>query len=237
MTQNFLITIWAFTVGLGIFRYFEEDICLACFKHGRKVVSFIIGAMISIIFLELLMDVYRNINSTNELLALFLPLGFIISFLIEKHIYSHPKRKNKKEELHKMYVIVSSISAFFLGIIFATDLQSTMFKEILLLVTFCLFHIMGSMYVHHIDEKETSMRSKKIKRLLYGASPVYGLLLGLSLNLSEPINVALLAIFAGAMMHIIVDDIMTEEKKTNVGWFLAGTLFFTGLFAMDIFLL
>lgn len=235
--QNFLITIWAFTVGLSIFRYFEEDLCLACFKHGRKVVSFIIGAMISIIFLELLMDVYRNINSTNELLALFLPLGFVISFFIEKHIYSHPKRKNKKEELHKMYVIVSSISAFFLGIIFASDIQSTMFKEILLLVTFCLFHIMGSMYVHHIDEKETSMRSKKNKRLLYGFSPVYGLLLGLSLNLPKTVNVALLALFAGTMMHVIVDDIMTEEKKTSAGWFLAGLLFFTGLFAIDIFLL
>lgn len=237
MPQSFLITIWAFTLGLSVFRYFEEDICLACFKHGRKVVSFIIGAMIPIIFLELLMDVYKEINATHEFFAFFLPLGFIISFFIEKHIYSHPKRKNKKEELHKMYVIISSISAFFLGIIFATDIQSTMFKEILLLVTFCLFHIMGSMYIHHIDEKETSMRSKKVKKLIYGASPIYGFLVGRILNSHTIINLILLAIFAGAMMHLIIDDIMTEEKKTNVGWFLTGALFFTGFFAIDIFLL
>lgn len=237
MTQEFLITIWAFTIGLSIFRYFEENICLAGFKYGRKIVSFITGAMIPIIFLELLKDVYIDINITNELLALFLPIGFIISFLIEKHIYSHPKRKNKKEKLHSMYLVISSVSAFFLGIIFATDIQTNLYNEILLLVTFCLFHIMRSIYMHHIDNKETHMHSKKIKRLLYGASPIYGFLLGSLLNIHSTINIALLAIFSGAMMHIIVYDIMIEEKETILSYFLLGAIIFTGLFTIDIFLL
>lgn len=237
MEHTLLTTIWAFVIGLSIFRYFEEDICLASFTYGRKIVSFIIGAMIPIIFLELLNDVYLQIHTTHDILALLLPFGFIASFLIERHIYSHPKRKNKKKELHKMYAIVSSISAFLLGIIFATNIQATLYQEILLLVTFCLFHIMSSIYVHHIDEKETNMHSSKLRRLIYAFSPVYGFAFALTIQLPQVISVSLFAIFSGALMHVIVDDIMTEEKETILSWFLIGALLFTGLFTVDIFFL
>lgn len=210
---------------------------MACFRHGREVVSFIIGAMIPIIFLELLMDVYKEINTTDKLFTLFLPLGFVLSFLIERHIYREKKQKNKKQELHKMYVIISFIWAFFLGVIFATDIQENLYMEILLLVTFCLFHIMGSIYVHHIDEKETNMHSQKLKRLTYGFAPVYGYLLASNFLLPHGMTIGLLAVFTGAMTHTIVDDIMAEERKTLLSWFLAGNILFTFLFAVNIFLL
>lgn len=237
MPQSFLITIWAFTLALSIFRYFEEDICIACFGHGRKIVSFIIGAMIPIIFLELLMDVYKEINTTDKLFALFLPFGFVLSFLIERHIYREKKQKNKKQELHGMYVVVSFIWALFLGVIFATEIQANLYMEILLLVTFCLFHIMGSIYVHHIDQAETNMHSQKLKRLVYGFAPVYGYLLADNFNMPREVTVALLAVFTGIITHTVVDDIMAEERKTVLAPFLAGNILFTFLFAVDIFLL
>ena len=193
--------------------------------------------MIPIIFLELLKDTYENIHETNDLLALFLPLGAIISYIIERHIYVDLRKKAKLRELHNMYLIFSSAFAFIIGMIFVDNLQSTLFEEILFLVTFLLFHLMSSIYMHHIDDTETKVRHTSLSVVLILAfTPMYGVIFATYAHISEIANTIILALFSGAYIHVVVDDIMAEERKTHALYFIGGAGFFSLLYAVSILL-
>ncbi len=238
MENSLVVAVWICVVVYGLFRFAEDHIRLGALPHARKIISFIVGAMIPIIFLELLKDTYENIHETNDLLALFLPLGAIISYIIERHIYGDLRKREKLHELHNMYLIFSSVFAFIIGMIFIDNLQETLFEEILFLITFLLFHLMSSIYMHHIDDTETKVRHTPLFIvLLLAFTPVYGVFFGTFVHISEVTNTIILALFSGAYIHVVVDDVMAEERKTHALYFVGGATFFSMLYAMSILLI
>lgn len=216
------------TIGIGIalmsiIKYFEDSFCLACRTNGRKIVSILIGAISVSIFVELLDDIYTGIHATQNLLVLFLPVGFIISLLIEKHINNHAKNR-KLKELGIFAKMISFFSGLIIGILAFQIIQGTLVKEIFFLLMLVSYDMIRDLSMHVIhEEKQKATTTQKISRVFLSLSPVYGLLIAWSLPITPFYNVSLLALFGGAMIYIVAKEVLPKEKYIDSNGLLLGS--------------
>jgi hypothetical protein len=101
---------------LSFVKYIDKDFCLQTLKNGRSIISFLVGAAITLLFTEVLNEAYKEIHRIHDGLILILPLTFYLSMVFKNHIKNHKGIRAKKEK--SLYAsILSFLSGIILGMI------------------------------------------------------------------------------------------------------------------------
>ena len=222
---------------LSLLRYKTGSLCLACTKHGNKIMSFIIGAAIMLIFLHLLSVVYFEIGSLHPFLILLLPIGFCTFLFIEQHVQHHKRKDIQTEEARTVHLVLSAISRILVGFALIQNTQSSLVDGILLIFVFVLYDLIDTITLHSLHHrKEVVSMKHKLRRVLFSLAPVYGYVIGLLINIPRVIHFGIVAFLTGIILHAIFREIIPEEKRILPLYFSIGVLFFVGLFFLDAFL-
>jgi hypothetical protein len=222
-------------IALSVFKYYESKICVICHKQGKKVISFLVGATIITIFVELLDDVYLSVHSTNNLLILFLPFAFMILMLVERHIYRHRSKELMHKELKKMIKVLSFSSGFMIGLISVYDLKTTITTQIIFILFLLAFDFIRELSIHMIEgEHKVRTIPQKIKKVFYALSPVYGFTLAYFVAMPPYLKTSILSLFAGSMIYVLVKEVVvTREEKIQPPQFVAGALVMVAIFLVN----
>ena len=204
---------------LAVVHYFNEKFDLEDPAKRHKVVSFVAGISITYIFLLLLPEVYRGVESLNQFLFLFILAGFACFHLIEKHIYQH----ESKEMLHEQLRVVHSATFFFYHFVIGILLVGLVEKNItggLLFFIPILFHTAvsgASLSGIHI-----SIREKIILKIILSCSTLFGVLLAYSMAVPSNVLHALLGFVVGSLLYMVIRDSIPKETEGKAIYFVLG---------------
>ena len=206
---------------LAIVHYFSENIEPTDPASRHKLVSFVAGISITYIFVLLLPEVYRGIESLHEFLFLFILSGFACFHLIEKHIYQH----ESKEVLHEELRIAHSSMFFFyhliIGILLVELVNINVLSGILFFVPI-VFHVAvssASLKGIHI-----SIRDRIMLKIVLSCSTLLGVLIAYVFIVPSNILHALLGFIVGSLLYVVIRDSMPKETGGKAIYFVLGVV-------------
>ena len=82
---------------LGVVQYFKEKTFKACGSYYKHVISFSAGIAITYLFLDLFPSFSEKVLKLNQLLFIFLLIGFVVIHLVEKYISTFKRRICRKK--------------------------------------------------------------------------------------------------------------------------------------------
>ena len=226
-----------FLLIVSILKYFEEKVCLACYDEDHKIISFIVGATVVSLFVELLNDIYLRIHDTHSLIVLLLPFAFIMLMLVERHIREHIDDYKKGSELQVLMKTLSFFAGILIRMVAAFYPQENMFEAVIFLGILTSYHFISAISVHFIHEKQSKDGKESFfGRILLVLSPFYGFAAVYFLNPSEIVNVSILTFFGCALIYVIIKEVLPKGKGTKISYFLAGAALLAAVFITDIFI-
>ncbi len=219
---------------IGVLKFFEDRFCLVCLRHGRLLVSAVVGAASVSVFTQLLNDTYTVVHNAHPLTLVGLPVGFVATILISRHIHAHEDRQGETE----MILLLRSnaiASGILIGIVAtlvpaADILQNTIF--IIGLVAYDLLDDL-SMHAFHPTLKSGAV-SAWVARLLSGLSPFVGWTVASFIPLSPDAHAILFSLFAGVYLAILVREILPQDRSLASSWFLLGSGVVMALFVLGV---
>lgn len=218
---------------LSAVKFIDKGICLKSLKHGRSIISFLVGAAITLLFTQVLNDAYKEIHRLNDLLILILPATFYISMVFKNHIKNHKGFRAKREK--SLYAsILSFVSGTILGMIAYSTLDDSISGAIILLATLLVYELVSDLSIHIYHEKTFGKKNKIIKKILHSLSPFYGFAIGAFTNFGELAAVSLVIAFSGAFLYIILEEIFPHEGELNLSSFIIGMLTLMVVFLINL---
>jgi len=207
---------------LSVIHIFGEDVVDKFRKHSQmKILSFGAGISITYLFLQYLPELYSNVILTNKLIFIYVLLGFILLHLREKYIYQHVEKRRLLFELKEAHSLAFFLYHFALGLIIVKLIQTNIMEGILLFIPI-LFHTtisnvsLGELH-HHIKEHWGI-------RILLSLAPFAGVIFGIMVEIPDLVYLMLLGFVGGALLYVIVRDVLPSERKGYVEYFLSGTI-------------
>ncbi|MDA1061002.1 MAG: hypothetical protein O3B47_04370 [bacterium] len=231
-----LLIVVIFLVILTVIKFFEDSFCLDATSAGRKIVSFLTGAAIVTVFLDLLDEIYLGIHAINDFVVLVLPVAFIVVFLLENHIYHHSKKKKYKEQ-RILIKSISFLAGTLVGLIAMSNFQENIFKEIIFMALIVSYDLMREVSLHlmHEDRPEKLSKIDYLLKILMSSSPFFGFFLAYYFDISDLVNIILLTIFGGAVIYVLMREIIPKEKDIYPIPFLTGVVFLMAIFFMNFY--
>jgi len=191
-------------------------------KHRYKLMSFAGGISIAYILLSLLPELYQGVEHLNNLLFLFILLGFTIIHLVEKYLYKHEKKKQLRKNLNEVHKISILIYQIILGTLLVGFLSKSLIDGILFFIPTGFHTLIGSTSLLELHSE-----INKIERLLLYSSTLIGVLIALFFNLGIVITHILLAIISGALLYMVIRESLPRGSKGAPTYFVEGTLIYT----------
>ncbi len=233
MDQLVLVSLLG-AIALSIFKYFENHICYICKKKGQNIISFIVGATIITVFVELLNDIYHNIHANNHLLIVFLPLAFICLMLVERHIHTQKDRKHRQRELKALIQVISFVSGFVIGMVALLDMHYDLVKHTIFILFLLSYDFIREISIRLIEKPRKRSSMQLVAYVFYCMSPIYGFLAARYLPISPGLKTVILASFGGAIMYVIVKEVIVRrEEKVQPIPLVIGSLTMIAIFLLN----
>ena len=146
-------------------------------------------------------------------------------------------RKNDKDQLNNLWYkdeklrlnlkeehsIVFFIYHFILGIILVQLLSVSLVKGLLFFIII-LFH--STLSTASLKEIHQKMVKKKIFKIILSVSTLIGIVFALFINLPQVIHFILIGFIAGALLYIVVRDVIPKQADSKLMYFLFGALLY-----------
>lgn len=218
---------------LSVVKYIDKDFCLQTLKHGRSIISFLVGAAITLLFTQVLNEAYKEIHKISDLLILILPFTFYLSMVFKNHIKNHSGFRAKKEK--SLYAsILSFVSGIILGMIVFSTVSESIVASGVLLSTLLIYELVSDLSIHIYHKKTFGKKHVRIKQVLLAASPFYGFAIGALTKFGQIFSVSLIIAFSGAFLYIILEEIFPREGELNMNNFLQGMVTLSALFLLNL---
>ncbi|OIO55449.1 hypothetical protein AUJ46_01350 [Candidatus Peregrinibacteria bacterium CG1_02_54_53] len=235
MPANTILLLPLFAL-IGILKFSEDRFCLACLRHGRLLVSAVVGVASVSVFTQLLNDTYTAVHTSHPLTLVGLPAGFVATILLARHIHAHEDAQGQSELL--LLLRSNAIaSGVLIGIVAALMSGTDALRNIIFIIGLVAYDLLDDLSMHAFH-RELSVGTARtwIARLLAVLSPFIGWMLASFLPFSSDAHAVLLSLFAGVYLAILVREILPQDRALAVPWFLAGSGVVTGLFILQVVL-
>jgi zinc transporter ZupT len=211
-------------VVLSAVHIFGEDIVNSYKKHDRhKILSFAAGISITYLFLQFLPELYIGVEVVNKVIFVYVLLGFILLHLREKYIYQHLESERLLYELKEAHSIAFFVYHFLLGIVVVQVIKINLVQGLLFYIPILLHAGVSNVA---LSELHYHIKEKFNVRLLLSLAPFSGVLVGLLVNISSFVHYMLLGFVAGALIYVIIRDILPEDRSGYVEYFIIGSILY-----------
>jgi len=214
---------------LCLAHYYAEGIRIryANFKH--HFVSFSSGLAVSYFLLVLFPELYRGVANLDKFIFLFVLIGFISLYLVDKYIYEYADKVKIKRDLKEAHSIAFFIYHLFVGIIIYDFYIQGIFSLTLFFIPMLLISITTGISLHEIHYE---LKENRIIRVILSISPLIGVLLATMFTIAQNFNFILIGVVGGIMLYMVIREFMPSEKKGEPIYFVYGVLIYTFIIIM-----
>ncbi len=208
--------------------WFSEQFAAHVERFHAQLVSFSAGLFIAFIFLVLLPELVEGASLMGEKVFVFLLAGFVLFHVMEKYIYQHVKNKDVLlRELAEVHAAGFFIDHFVVGAALFFAINSPQIElGFLLFIPLFLHTISSGISLTHIDEHFQN----RIISITLAASPLIGALFAFLLNPARHIFLAIFAFVVGALLYVVIRDMLPEGSKGNPLFFVLGLILSLAMF-------
>ncbi len=220
-----LINILAILLGIVLFfsHFHNDKIFLRWKKHSAKIASFVAGISVSYLFLYLFPKLYEGVEFIKQSVYVYALVGFILLHIVEKQIRQSKSIAQLKSKLKREHSVIFFIYHFMLGIILLKLLHISLAKGILFFVII-LFH--STVSTASLKEIHSKLTKKTFVKIILCVSTLLGILLAFVFTLPAYVFYGLVAFVSGALLYIVIRDIIPKESKSNLMYFIFGSLLY-----------
>lgn len=212
----------------GALHFYTKSNCLTCNPKTRqlvrKIVSFGIGVTVIYLLAELLPIVYTG----GRLSVYAVVLGFTFFFLMEKHIYKHVPKENMKTDLQRLHAVVLLATGILEGFVIVQLAGQRLADAILFFVPIFFISATDDFSLHFIHGEENTLF-----KILAACAVLIGVIIASFTVLPLLLERFALGLVAGALIFIVVNEVIPKEKKGRTGYFLLGMV---GYVLLELFL-
>ncbi len=209
-------------------------------KYHISLMSLGSGILISLIFIELIPEIFVNgiIHSSIEILSIGMLFGFVCYHLIErytyKHVYyKHPhERRRIKEDIGHLHVggfIVEKFLKGFILVLVSSIYSEQIYVLLLFFSVFLIDDIASSINFRHITEK---FKLRDIESLFLSFSMVLGAVVGAVVGLSIDGFYVILSILSGVFIYFVIRDELPKGRNSNPKMFIIGVVLVVVIFSI-----
>lgn len=208
---------------LAMVHSFSEEYRPHVEKFHIHTISFSAGLFLGIIFLSLLPEIFVGTKAIGQSTYLLMLAGFVLFHLGEKYIYQHVKNKNTQlKDLASIHAVGFFINHFVVGItLFLAFSYKNILAGFLIFIPLLLHTFSSSISLNHIDKH---FSRKSAFGVILPFSPMIGVIVAFFLNMNSVLYYSLLSFVIGAMLYIVIRDLIPREEKGKPLHFLIGVL-------------
>jgi zinc transporter ZupT len=205
---------------LGITHFFNDWCEHALHKYKDNIISLAAGVSIAYFFLVLFPELTTFTNHSSILFTISL-LGFAIFHIAEKHVYQHRSKKKILHEMKEIHGTAFFFYHFMLGMTIVYISKISFTKGILFFIPIWFHSFVSSISLSEIHHH---LKSKLHMKIILSSASILGISLGLVYTLPEFIQGSILAFIIGALLYIIVRDLIPKERTGHVTYFILGII-------------
>jgi len=187
------------------------------------MVSFVAGISVSYLFLYLFPELYEGVKYLNKSLFVYVLLGFILLHIVEKQIRQSKSIEKLRLKLKEEHSVVFFIYYFILGIILVELLSLSLLKGLLFFFIILFHSIVSAASLKEIHQK---MIEKRIFKIILSVSTLLGILFALFAKFPQSVYFILIGFVAGALLYIVIRDIIPKESDSRLMYFIFGALLY-----------
>lgn len=220
-----LINIILISLGVMLFlsHYFNDKIFFKWKKHSNKLASFVAGISVSYLFLYMFPELYEGVKFLNKSLFVYVLLGFILLHIVEKQIRQSKSIEKLRLKLKEEHSVVFFIYYFILGIILVELLNLSLLKGLLFFFIILFHSTVSAASLKQIHQK---LIEKKVFKIVLSVSTLLGILFALFVKFPQSVYFILIGFVAGALLYIVIRDIIPKESDSKLIYFIFGALLY-----------
>lgn len=207
---------------LSIIHFFSKIFSKALERTHIETLSFSAGIFITFIFLDMFPEIIKGSEHLKENIFLLMLMGFIIFHLSEKYVYQHVKdRKLLQRDIKELHIVGFFIEHFVIGfaLVLAFQLPDTTFKG-LIAIPFIFVTLSSSISLEHLSR----MSNKSFNKIILCLSTLIGALVATFLNLTPILYYGIFSFIIGALLYIVVRDLIPKREKGKPLYFIIGVI-------------
>ena len=209
---------------LCLVHYYAEGIRIRYSNFKHHFVSFSSGLAVSYFLLVLFPELYRGVANLDKFIFIFVLIGFISLYLIDKYIYEYADKVKVKRDLKEAHSIAFFIYHLFIGIIIYDFYIQGIFSLTLFFIPIILISVTTGISLHEIHYE---LKENQIIRIVLSISPLIGVFLATVFTIAQNFNFILIGIVGGIMLYMVIREFMPSEKKGEPIYFVYGVLIYT----------
>ncbi len=210
-------------VALSLVEFFSEAVAPRIEKYHKEILALNGGLMLGFLFLVIFPELFDTVAEIDNKAFFFLLLGFVVFHLAERFVYGHAHSHHERtRELNELHLIGVSAMGLIEGmaLFFSVNLIGTRSGELIFL-PLLLNAFNASIYMSHISRHVTKNR---VWDAVLAMGPVAGFVIAVALSPAGPAAHVLFAFVAGALLYVVIRDILPSEEHRDPGLFTIGIL-------------
>jgi len=204
---------------ITIVHYFSDKFSHILEKFHFKIVSFSAGVLLAIIFLDLFPEAVKGLDYVNVFFIIL--SGFFVFHIAEKFLYQHVKNKDVlMENLAALHIVGFFINHFIVGVVLVLTFSINEVLSFLLFIPFLLHTLSSALSLKHIDERTNTLTA----RIILSLSTLLGAISTQFLQFNQVVFYTILSFSIGALLYIVVRDLLPKEEEGQPIFFIGGLL-------------
>lgn len=220
-----MVLAYVLTVILSLADFLSEGLLHPKQKYRERLLSFAAGVAVTYLLIKLLPEIYERVTNGGNILFFMILLGFLIIFLIERHLYKHKMKTRFKREHRIFHLSFFFIYNFLIGTLLVDFVNRGSEEALLFFVPFLLYTIV------EILPREFKFEHK-YQGILYSAAPIYGTILAMNVRFGALYYNTTLALITGALLYLILREAIPPEKQAHTKFYILGTVFYAAFILM-----
>ena len=217
------------------------------FKYRKNffhtIIAFSAGIFLAVAFFDLIPESFKIINDS-RLFSLFLVLGFLIFYILQKFTIVHAHNEEDcHDDKHEHIGVISAsgliihslLDGLAIGLAFKIDVRIALIVSIAVIAHKIADGIgLVSLMLHH----NNSNKKSTIFLIIDAVVPVIGILIGGFIVIPEFYVGSLIAFFSGFFIYIGASDLLPEahNKDKSIKILLATIAGFTIIYFLNMFI-
>lgn len=203
------------------------------FKYERYINSFAGGMAVTYIFGHLLPEIDEGHEVVGELIYLFILVGFLIFYWLQRKLRSSEGKKDPSHEKFRFSITVSGYLVYNFLIIFGIpETLSESYLHIALITVAISLHLMHSDFELGVEHP---IIFDNLGRYLLVLAIVAGYLCRFLLPENEELRDIITALLAGSIVFSVFRSELPHPEKTSIKWFTIGVISYGLVLALLMF--
>ena len=208
---------------IGVFQVLADKFSMYKFKYKTELISFAAGMAVTYLFLVLLPDFVIGVTRLRlipeRLIFVYVLLGFSLLHIAEKYVYQHAPPHKLRREVAFVHDIAMFLYHIIIGVIILNISKQNFYAGLVFFIPILLHTTM-------IRIPEIKVKKSKVKVTFEACATMIGVLLAIMLPVSRQMFFSLLGFMGGALLFIVVRDIIPKYRKGKVEFFLMGIIIY-----------